>query len=189
MSINNLRSSSVRRTQLDDWESLLYLICWMATFGVTTEHRKTFRDGRDKLQKYETYRIPIIKWDGPFDIAVDSKETAMLEGRFNLRVTDYFMKHSDYENLVNLAMELRMNIFDNPKMSLFGCGLYSDRNLIKHFEFLNSLIAAETYDKDIGPEISDPFERRTKCVDKIVDDLLNAILKAKNDALQRMSNT
>ncbi|KAJ2335939.1 hypothetical protein GGI00_001100 [Coemansia sp. RSA 2681] len=34
MSINNLRNSDVQRTVLDDWESMLCLICWMATFGI-----------------------------------------------------------------------------------------------------------------------------------------------------------
>ncbi|KAJ1839613.1 hypothetical protein LPJ73_006698, partial [Coemansia sp. RSA 2703] len=188
MSINNLCSSSARRTPLDDWESLLYLICWMATFGVTTEHRKSFRDERDKLQKYETPEMPISYWDGPFDIAADSKETAMLEGRFKPRITDHFMKHPGYENLVSLATEIKMLIFNNPKMSLFGCGMSANMDLIKIFQIVNSSVDTETYDKDIGPEISDPFERGAICADKIVDDLLDTMLKAKNDALQRMSN-
>ncbi|KAJ2657322.1 hypothetical protein IWW48_004566 [Coemansia sp. RSA 1200] len=34
MSIGNLENSSVQRTMLDDWESLLYLVCWFGTFGV-----------------------------------------------------------------------------------------------------------------------------------------------------------
>ncbi|KAJ1718366.1 hypothetical protein LPJ53_006557, partial [Coemansia erecta] len=53
MSINNLRNSTVQRSPLDDWESLLYLICWMATFGAMTEHRKAFRDNKD-TSKFES---------------------------------------------------------------------------------------------------------------------------------------
>ncbi|KAJ2396621.1 hypothetical protein GGI05_001034 [Coemansia sp. RSA 2603] len=188
MSINNLRSSPVRRTQLDDWESLLYLICWMATFGVTTEHRKTFRDGRDKLQKYGKTTIHISSWDLPFNQAATFKKDHMLEDMFKPCVTDYFMKHPGYENLVNLATELRMNIFDNPKMSLLGCGVSTNMRLIKNFQIVNSSVGTETYDKNIGPEISDPFERRANCVDEIVNDLLEIMLTAKVNALQRMSN-
>ncbi|KAJ2378525.1 hypothetical protein IW150_000746 [Coemansia sp. RSA 2607] len=128
MSINNLRSSSVRRTQLDDWESLLYLICWMATFGVTTEHRKLFRDERVKLHKYETPEIPISYWDEPFDIAASLKKDHMLEDMFKSCVTDYFMKHLGYENMVNLATELKMNIFDNPQNIRYWRGGFSDES-------------------------------------------------------------
>ncbi|KAJ1764207.1 hypothetical protein LPJ74_006695, partial [Coemansia sp. RSA 1843] len=34
MSINNLLMSNVKRTQLDDWESLIYVLCWLGTTGV-----------------------------------------------------------------------------------------------------------------------------------------------------------
>ncbi|KAJ2552031.1 hypothetical protein EV175_003469 [Coemansia sp. RSA 1933] len=35
MSINNLEEDShVERTQLDDWESLIYVLCWLATTGI-----------------------------------------------------------------------------------------------------------------------------------------------------------
>ncbi|KAJ2553599.1 hypothetical protein EV175_002883, partial [Coemansia sp. RSA 1933] len=34
MSIHNLMGHDSKRTALDDWESLLYLICWQTTFGI-----------------------------------------------------------------------------------------------------------------------------------------------------------
>ncbi|KAJ1931325.1 hypothetical protein FBU59_006751, partial [Linderina macrospora] len=34
MSINNLRGSEHECTASDDWESFLYLICWLATYGI-----------------------------------------------------------------------------------------------------------------------------------------------------------
>ncbi|KAJ1718240.1 hypothetical protein LPJ61_006740, partial [Coemansia biformis] len=34
MSIGNLELSSVERTSLDDWESLIYILCWLGTIGI-----------------------------------------------------------------------------------------------------------------------------------------------------------
>ncbi|KAJ2393797.1 hypothetical protein GGI23_004954 [Coemansia sp. RSA 2559] len=38
MSIHNLEQDRSRRTALDDWESLLYLVCWLGTFGINSAH-------------------------------------------------------------------------------------------------------------------------------------------------------
>ncbi|KAJ1727993.1 hypothetical protein LPJ72_005669, partial [Coemansia sp. Benny D160-2] len=40
MSIHNLMGHDSKRTALDDWESLLYLVCWQATFGINNADRK-----------------------------------------------------------------------------------------------------------------------------------------------------
>ncbi|KAJ2118874.1 hypothetical protein IW147_006271, partial [Coemansia sp. RSA 720] len=34
MSIGNLEQSKVKRTALDDWESLIYVLCWLDTVGI-----------------------------------------------------------------------------------------------------------------------------------------------------------
>ncbi|KAJ1876560.1 hypothetical protein LPJ66_012293, partial [Kickxella alabastrina] len=49
MSVNNLEGNSNRRTELDDWEALIYVLVWLGTFGLngtpkhdsdTDEHRR-----------------------------------------------------------------------------------------------------------------------------------------------------
>ncbi|KAJ1680285.1 hypothetical protein EV182_000303 [Spiromyces aspiralis] len=50
MSINDLEDSHVRRMALDDWGSLLYLICWLGTFST------------DGSQKREGEVLPIKYW-------------------------------------------------------------------------------------------------------------------------------
>ncbi|KAI7819557.1 hypothetical protein BX661DRAFT_190201 [Kickxella alabastrina] len=49
MSVNNLEGNSNTRTELDDWEALIYVLVWLGTFGlngmpkhdsVTDEHRR-----------------------------------------------------------------------------------------------------------------------------------------------------
>ncbi|KAJ2368420.1 hypothetical protein H4S01_001602 [Coemansia sp. RSA 2610] len=37
MSIGNLEQSSVKRTALDDWESLIYILCWLGTIGINRD--------------------------------------------------------------------------------------------------------------------------------------------------------
>ncbi|KAJ2727720.1 hypothetical protein IW152_006126, partial [Coemansia sp. BCRC 34962] len=46
MSINNLMTSDVERTSLDDWESMLCLICFYATLGTISGKRRTYKDLR-----------------------------------------------------------------------------------------------------------------------------------------------
>ncbi|KAJ2446274.1 hypothetical protein GGF42_005743 [Coemansia sp. RSA 2424] len=53
MSINNLSNSDVQRTALDDWESMLCLVCWMATFGISEAPTRNC----DDLEGY-----PIASW-------------------------------------------------------------------------------------------------------------------------------
>ncbi|KAJ2711137.1 hypothetical protein H4R23_006438 [Coemansia sp. Cherry 401B] len=42
MSIGNLEQSSVKRTALDDWESLIYILCWLGTIGINREDQEKF---------------------------------------------------------------------------------------------------------------------------------------------------
>ncbi|KAI7827756.1 hypothetical protein BX661DRAFT_16800 [Kickxella alabastrina] len=49
MSVNNLEGNSNKRTELDDWEALIYVLVWLGTFGLNgtpkhdsdaSEHRR-----------------------------------------------------------------------------------------------------------------------------------------------------
>ncbi|KAJ2705292.1 hypothetical protein FB645_002542 [Coemansia sp. IMI 203386] len=40
MSINNLENNDTPRTVLADWESLIYTICWIGTYGYNSETRR-----------------------------------------------------------------------------------------------------------------------------------------------------
>ncbi|KAI8318785.1 hypothetical protein GQ54DRAFT_299889 [Martensiomyces pterosporus] len=45
MSVLNLEANWFEHTELDDWESLLYLVCWLATLGINKEDRISVRSG------------------------------------------------------------------------------------------------------------------------------------------------
>ncbi|KAJ2504792.1 hypothetical protein H4217_009348, partial [Coemansia sp. RSA 1939] len=68
MSIHNLMGHDSKRTALDDWESLLYLICWQATFGINNADRKGVKADRIVAE--------ILKWrDGDMvDIANEKRK-------------------------------------------------------------------------------------------------------------------
>ncbi|KAJ1919303.1 hypothetical protein H4219_002065 [Mycoemilia scoparia] len=66
MSINNLMACPVRRTALDDWESLLYVICYYATIGLDKKHRPT---------PTEMAEYAVKKWaDGPASSVAATKQ-------------------------------------------------------------------------------------------------------------------
>ncbi|KAJ2806126.1 hypothetical protein H4R20_001808 [Coemansia guatemalensis] len=53
MSVNNLINADTPRTALDDWESLLYIICWLASSGICSE---------DRVDTQDFARKPIHRW-------------------------------------------------------------------------------------------------------------------------------
>ncbi|KAJ2104197.1 hypothetical protein GGI09_000244 [Coemansia sp. S100] len=77
ISLNNLTCSTVPRTSLDDWESVLYLLCWYTTIGFGTSEDRS--EVRARLKN-----LPIARWrNGTLDTIVDAK-------RSNLRSLNTF---------------------------------------------------------------------------------------------------
>ncbi|KAJ2354870.1 hypothetical protein GGF43_003016, partial [Coemansia sp. RSA 2618] len=44
MSIGNLENNETERTALDDWESIIYMLCWIGTFGWNSNTRRAVSD-------------------------------------------------------------------------------------------------------------------------------------------------
>ncbi|KAJ2538427.1 hypothetical protein EV175_006475, partial [Coemansia sp. RSA 1933] len=63
MSIHNLMGHDSKHIALDDWDSLLYLICWQATFGINNTDRENVKEDKTVAE--------VLKWrDGDMvDIA------------------------------------------------------------------------------------------------------------------------
>ncbi|KAJ2559303.1 hypothetical protein EV175_000413 [Coemansia sp. RSA 1933] len=61
MSIHNLEAHASQRTALDDWESLLYVICWLGTYGVNHRDRETVKHNKvAPIEKWRSGSMPII---------------------------------------------------------------------------------------------------------------------------------
>ncbi|KAJ2538024.1 hypothetical protein GGF49_006142, partial [Coemansia sp. RSA 1853] len=64
MSICNLQNSEIQRSELDDWESLLYVVCWLGVHGVSHDEQVAYKQEIDAARKVgEYYRPPLAKWN------------------------------------------------------------------------------------------------------------------------------
>ncbi|KAJ2050752.1 hypothetical protein H4S04_002410 [Coemansia sp. S16] len=183
MSINNLSESNVKRTVLDDYESMLYLVCWSATLGIgSSQHH---REGKD-LEK-----LPIARWRKlPIGAIIEAKSTHLgTENSLNTNIAAYFScaKGSNDANddpdrnmLTSFVTILRSILFDNTsegvgpecrgtsgielprvKPSWLGTGA----------EFLSALDQGALSSARDKPVVINPFEKRVEKCDIIVKDL------------------
>ncbi|KAJ2877726.1 hypothetical protein FB639_003639 [Coemansia asiatica] len=49
MSINSLENNHTKRNVLDDWESLIYILCWIGTYGYNSKTRREFENGESLM--------------------------------------------------------------------------------------------------------------------------------------------
>ncbi|KAJ1679048.1 hypothetical protein EV182_002833, partial [Spiromyces aspiralis] len=112
MSVLNLENSPGKRTVLDDWESLLYVICWLGTYGINEYTRRKEDGGGDdsKLKK-----LIIREWRyGSFDeIALKKRSHLDTHQAFRSNILAGFNPAlKDHELLMDLAWELRATLID-----------------------------------------------------------------------------
>ncbi|KAJ2474653.1 hypothetical protein IWW56_005776, partial [Coemansia sp. RSA 2131] len=102
MSICNLQNSKVQRSELDDWESLLYIVCWLGVHGVSQDEQVAYQQEIDAARKVgEYYRYPLAKWEaGSFDDVARAKKNDMENDKiFNDCVLRYFQDGAAYDKL------------------------------------------------------------------------------------------
>ncbi|KAJ2557445.1 hypothetical protein GGH12_006175 [Coemansia sp. RSA 1822] len=132
MSISNLQNSKVQRSELDDWESLLYVVCWLGVHGVNQDEQVAYRQEIDAMcSDDEFYRPPLAKWEaGTFDdVAVAKKNDLEDDKSFNDRVLQYFQEGAAYDELKDMARSLRFALFANPELSLLYSGVSAIRDI------------------------------------------------------------
>ncbi|KAJ2243119.1 hypothetical protein GGI13_006713, partial [Coemansia sp. RSA 455] len=70
-SVRRLENAGTSSTRLDDWESILYLVCWLGTFGINPTQRREYaedyaaKSAADKATRYTkqlTRVLPILDW-------------------------------------------------------------------------------------------------------------------------------
>ncbi|KAJ2039026.1 hypothetical protein H4S03_001965 [Coemansia sp. S3946] len=128
MSINNLSESDVERTSLDDWESMLCLICWFATLGTISGNY---------LDDAELARLPIRRWrhDSTNGMITAKMSAFSSPESFMSTIANHFKPEGDNgeesDLLKNLAFVLREYLFQNPDLTLDFHGTFEKR---KHVE-------------------------------------------------------
>ncbi|ORX64009.1 hypothetical protein DL89DRAFT_57621 [Linderina pennispora] len=114
-SINNLQGSDVERTELDDWESLLYLLCLCATAGVGENRGQPL--GNMEMLAIRSWCISAAPMVGILKtLALGSLPAfeSLLIRRFNNR-------QPDIEYLRTLTRDIYTNLFWNPSLGGIRC--------------------------------------------------------------------
>ncbi|KAJ2089061.1 hypothetical protein IW140_005090 [Coemansia sp. RSA 1813] len=169
MSIHNLEGAPGKRSALDDWESLLYLICWLGTFGINSEDRDNI--DKDKTAEIEKWRHGTMQ-----DIARCKRNQMDSMVNFTRFILAGFQEK--YDLLKLLATDIYMALFQHN-----GCeGAYFDtQNIVVPYSY--ALAIANMRKGLQGGQSSkqpkpDPLAGRREYEEVIVDNLLEAIRAA-----------
>ncbi|KAJ2115171.1 hypothetical protein IW146_002515 [Coemansia sp. RSA 922] len=177
MSLNNLTCSTVPRTSLDDWESVLYLLCWYATIGFGTGEDRSEVRARLKNQ-------PIARWrNGTLDTIVDAKRSNLrsLENFYHDIVRWFDERDKNSEQLGVFALRLYKVLFANK----LGTGYHGSEE-----KKVNPIMTALLNDQPPPTSVSadstnvmGPFALRAEKWEDISKDLLGVI----NDTKMEMA--
>ncbi|KAJ2619803.1 hypothetical protein GGI26_005519 [Coemansia sp. RSA 1358] len=192
MSIANLERMDIQHTVLDDWESLLYLVCWLATFGI---NRKNDREDEDE-------HIPIKSWssDSPSITAREKRNHLDSVRSFRVNILKHFQKKQDlWGALYHLARRLHESLFFNGNLDekvRMRCHGATD-DLLEEPD--DDLIMEESdgsgdnrdthsengLNKDSSEEVN-PFVERITHAKSLTKDLLEVLSKSAALAYKRM---
>ncbi|KAJ2886869.1 hypothetical protein IWW38_005194 [Coemansia aciculifera] len=177
MSINNLGQSSVDRTSLDDWESMLSLVCWYATLGTISGQRRT----DDEMGSF-----PIGKWrTGNSNSICSAKQNDFYDSTtFYNNIVKHFKEDEDYKLLERLATTIHKRLFANSHYGRSVCGTFP-HNPIDEDDWDNDDIFDDDSDmvmsgssneaSNTRPVPIDPFEERAKIWQDISGDLYECV--------------
>ncbi|KAJ2058672.1 hypothetical protein GGI17_004899 [Coemansia sp. S146] len=116
-SIRCLEDPRVVRTLLDDCESLLYLVCWLGTFGVNQAQRTAYAaEYTTRCTPRYKPRLPILRWnqESADDIAEHKRSHMASIDSFD---EDILSKMRENSPLHRLAVDMYMALFTHPGCS------------------------------------------------------------------------
>ncbi|KAJ1968417.1 hypothetical protein H4R34_006270, partial [Dimargaris verticillata] len=147
MSIGNLEGNDTDRTALDDWESLLYVLCWAGTYGF----------GRSTANQSQQPPVPqsgLHRWLlGTMEKVAREKRATMSNVDTFANITDGFQNLPGVMLLQDLAVDLHAALFRHPVCPgavLIRCPSRRRRNLTANSgEYYDPLKARVEYEKEI----------------------------------------
>ncbi|KAJ2376064.1 hypothetical protein H4S02_008036 [Coemansia sp. RSA 2611] len=176
MSFNNISSSNVKRTSLDDCESMLYLLCWYATIGFGS------KDERDEA-KAAFRKKAIARWrDGDMDSIAKAKLSHLRYfGSFDEDIVGEFDRAAkNSKQLAQLALDLYKALFKNDK---FGVEYHGTRGA-KDDPYVSAFLNGQprpAATSGYSPNAGNPFEMRSQEWEVISRDFLDVLARAKED--------
>ncbi|KAJ2607364.1 hypothetical protein H4S08_004849 [Coemansia sp. RSA 1365] len=180
MSIGNLENSKVPRTSLDDWESLIYVLCWLGTFGANSA---------DKNPNFSENTLPIDGWkSNDANVCVAQKQQHLsTKDTFEDAILKHFIAHQDYLHLVCVVRELYTTLFYNSEVSPRSRGLLVwEEPFGEPLPYAAQPHETELLDHKVNPDTADPFERRAEIAETIADKLLSVFKVYRDQAHSRI---
>ncbi|KAJ1965870.1 hypothetical protein H4R35_007026, partial [Dimargaris xerosporica] len=105
MSIGNLENNDTDRTALDDWESVLYVACWLGTYGLDEE-------ARVGSMKRGTPKLKIQQWlEGTMVDVANAKRSVMATTDTFAAIYKHFLPRDGRDLLEELACKIYMALF------------------------------------------------------------------------------
>ncbi|KAJ2821958.1 hypothetical protein IWW50_004423 [Coemansia erecta] len=157
MSIGNLENSETERTALDDWESIIYMLCWIGTFGWNSKTRRAAPDPDMDINNWKNGSIKMI--------ARAKRKSMESRNLFSPIVMDF---NSDIEHIgaLRLTVErLRATLIDKHAPELTGA-------IIKSVDKAQVLDSDDVFGVYESFEVIDPFEKRAPHWETISNKLL-----------------
>ncbi|KAJ2347301.1 hypothetical protein GGH92_003252 [Coemansia sp. RSA 2673] len=204
MSVLNLERHAGRRTELDDWESLLYVLCWMVTFGINQDDRQALETVRKQMGDED---LKILDWRSGRTmkgIASSKRNHLCLSDTFNANITSRIWSPNqgtevpDYFYLRILAEGLYEAMFQNEDVDKCCRGAVARSvasGLLHNRARDGSGLQSSFYDMTLAARgasaahAQDPFIERRKDKPRtiIIDSLIQVIEEHATYAKERMS--
>ncbi|KAJ2384481.1 hypothetical protein GGI05_004996 [Coemansia sp. RSA 2603] len=154
MSINNLETNVELITGLDDWESALYMLCWIGTYGFNA----------DLASSKEVYgKLKIRKWcEGLLDDIVDSKRKDMSFSPLFYQLTKVFLPYAHVETLQDLTDDLRTALFENPNLEPEFHGALSKPDELDRTNEIDPVANRKHKERELMASLQEVLERYAK---------------------------
>ncbi|KAJ2547324.1 hypothetical protein EV175_005266 [Coemansia sp. RSA 1933] len=179
MSIHNLEAHESERTPLDDWESLLYVICWLATLGINQADRESIGSG---------HGAKILKWRKGYMRGIADKKRMQMDNLGNFRLTILAGFQGKYRLLKPLAAGIYNALFQHQGCE--GANIQTD-GIGETFESVVNLAVGGSLPSDqpfAEQPGRDPLVRRKENEDDIIRTLLTTIQTASTVAQQILAH-
>ncbi|KAJ2752365.1 hypothetical protein GGI19_003881 [Coemansia pectinata] len=177
-SILSLEDAGTSRTRLDDWESILYLVCWLGTFGInSTQRREYAADYAAGLQ----LPLPILDWSrgSAMDIA-ERKRQHMDNGSFRECIVTKMRRGPLRRLAEDIYRALFLHQYCHGSIEITEAEIESLGEVDMPDALRLALEAGDLYD---------PLVLRDAFVDEIVESLLRVLAEHKQAALKVLINS
>ncbi|KAJ2696842.1 hypothetical protein H4218_004340 [Coemansia sp. IMI 209128] len=176
MSFNNIISSNVKRTSLDDCESMLFLLCWYATIGFGS-------DGEQNEAKAVSKRKVIARWRDGDMVSIAKAKLLHLRylGNFELDIVgDFDRAAKNSKQFSQLAPDLYKALFAINNLGAEYCrtrGAEDD-------PYVEAFLNRQPWPVDDGdncPHTANPFELCSQKWEAISRGFLDVLARAKEN--------